>query len=128
MSRRKLPTYRRNAFLAQSGRCFYCSAEMWLTHPERFASRYGLSEREAWRFKCTAEHLIARRDGGSDTQENIVAACKFCNSTRHQIRCAPEPTTYVQHVRRRLRAGRWHPSKYRHLLPAAPERSVVEAG
>jgi hypothetical protein len=85
---RKQTSYRRKAFLEQSGRCFYCSAEMWLTHPERFASRHGLSEREAWRFKCTAEHLVARCDGGSDSQTNIVAACRFCNATRHQIRCA----------------------------------------
>jgi len=113
---RKLQTNRRKAFLAQSGRCFYCSAEMWLAHPEHFASRHGLTEREARRFKCTAEHLVARCDGGPDAQTNIVAACRFCNSTRHRITCAPEPTAYVQHVQRRLTAGRWHPSRYRHLL------------
>jgi 5-methylcytosine-specific restriction endonuclease McrA len=126
----RIKTHRRQAFLEQSGRCFYCSAEMWLTHPERFASRHGLSEREAWRFKCTAEHLVARCDGGPDSQANLVAACQFCNSTRHRFRCAPEPPAYVQHVQRRVRAGRWHPSKYRHLVvgDAAPGRPLVEAG
>lgn len=127
MSRKKLPTYRRNAFLAQSGRCFYCSAEMWLAHPERFASKHRLSECQARRFQCTAEHLVARCDGGPDSQPNIVAACAFCNATRHKFRCAPEPTAYVRHVHKRLRTGRWHPSRYRHLL-AVPERPAVDAG
>ena len=77
----RIKTHRRKAFLEQSGRCFYCSAEMWLAHPDRFASRYGIREREAWRFKCTAEHLVARCDGGSDSQTNIVAACAVCNAT-----------------------------------------------
>ena len=124
----RIKTYRRKAFLEQSGRCFYCNAEMWRTQPERFASRHGPSKREALRFKCTSEHLVARCDGGSDSQTNIVAACAFCNATRHKFRCAPEPTTYAKHVHRRLRTGRWHPSRYRHLLPAAPERPAVEAG
>ena len=124
----RIKTNRRKAFLAQSGRCFYCRAEMWLTHPERFATRHGLSEREARRFKCTAEHLVARCDGGPDSQTNIVAACAFCNATRHKFRRAPEPATYVQHVHRRLSTGRWHPSRYRHLLAAAPERPAVDAG
>ena len=125
----RIKTHRRNAFLEQSGRCFYCSAEMWLTQPDRFASRHGISEREARRFRCTAEHLVARSEGGSDARTNIVAACKFCNSIRHQTRCAPEPTAYVQYVQRRLRAGRWHPSRYRHLVvDAVRERPAAEAG
>lgn len=125
----RLQSHRLKAFNAQSGRCFYCGAEMWLAHPERFASRHRLNKREVARFKCTAEHLVARRDGGTHLQTNIVAACRFCNATRHKFRCAPEPTAYVQHVHRRLTAGRWHPNRYRHLLvgDAVPERPVVDS-
>lgn len=125
----RIKTHREKAFVEQSGRCFYCSAEMWLDRPERFASKHGLSERQARRFQCTAEHLVARCDGGPDSQNNIVAACAFCNSTRHKFRCAPEPTAYVKHVQMRLRTGRWHPSRFWQLLPgdAVPDRSVLDA-
>lgn len=116
MSRKKLPTYRHKAFLAQSKRCFYCGAEMWLTDPKGFSSRYGLSQTEAWRFKCTAEHLVARCDGGADSQANIVAACAFCNATRHRMARAPEPSKYRHHVSQRVSKNRWHPMRYRHLL------------
>lgn len=33
-------------------------------------------------FKCTAEHLVARREGGMNIQENIVAACWWRNTAR----------------------------------------------
>nr|WP_240531127.1 HNH endonuclease [Variovorax boronicumulans] len=46
---------------------------------------------------CTAEHLQARRDGGRDTRENIVATHRLCNSRRHQLFPveAPEPMAYA---------------------------------
>jgi 5-methylcytosine-specific restriction endonuclease McrA len=45
---------------------------------------------------CTAEHLVARMDGGRDTRDNIVAACRRCNAARHQLGLgpAPDPTTH----------------------------------
>lgn len=113
------PTLRKNrlkAFLAQSGRCFYCSAEMWADHSEQFISKHGLNHREAQRFRCTAEHLRPRCDGGGNSCGNIVAACWFCNVTRHRLKSAPEPIEFARHVRKRLRKGQWHPGKYRRLL------------
>jgi len=44
----------------------------------------------------TAEHLVARMDGGKDTRQNIVAACRRCNEMRHALfhGAAPDPETY----------------------------------
>jgi len=55
------------------------------------ARSYRLTLRQAKSFRCTAEHLMAKRDGGSDDQENIVAACWVCNHTRHRRKRPPEP-------------------------------------
>jgi 5-methylcytosine-specific restriction endonuclease McrA len=56
---------------------------MWQEGKKKFAEKYGISELAATRFQCTAEHLKARSDGGSNDTNNIVAACYFCNHTRH---------------------------------------------
>ncbi|WP_254782667.1 HNH endonuclease, partial [Lysobacter sp. yr284] len=32
--------------------------------------------------RCTAEHLIARHEGGRNRRENIAAACWLCNQRR----------------------------------------------
>ncbi|WP_370315223.1 HNH endonuclease signature motif containing protein [Roseivivax marinus] len=62
--------------------------------------------------RCTAEHLQARSDGGKDTFDNIVAACWFCNTRRHNQKVPLEPEAYRQHVRRRMSAGRWLAGKF----------------
>ena len=38
---------RAQAFARQSGRCYYCSAPMWLTDPAAFVKRYGLTTAQA---------------------------------------------------------------------------------
>jgi len=82
---------------------------MWDKDPELFAKTHRLSPRVMRGLQCTAEHLQARQDGGRDTQENIVAACLRCNRQRHQgWKKAPEPETYLQHVRRQLSQKVWH--------------------
>jgi len=48
---------------AQGGRCRYC--------------RRPLTRREA-----TIDHVIPRRLGGSDDENNLVAACQPCNSRK----------------------------------------------
>jgi hypothetical protein len=68
------------------------------------------------RFLCTAEHLKPQVEGGQDTQENVVAACKFCNQTRHKMRNVLLPTAYRRHVRRRIAAKKWHPPECHQLL------------
>ncbi|MCB5200028.1 HNH endonuclease [Loktanella sp. TSTF-M6] len=57
--------------------------------------------------RCTAEHLRPRSEGGRNTEDNIVAACLFCNSNRHRAKIALTPIVYRQHVQERMASGRW---------------------
>ena len=107
MGRKKLQLYRKEAFAAQRGKCFYCFRPMWLDDKDEFASTYQISRRMAGLFQCTAEHLKAKCDGGKDRPENIVAACKYCNGHRHRRKRPMVPEAYQLHVRRRIAAGRW---------------------
>ena len=106
------------AFKRQKGLCYYCHMPMWLVKQSQFASKHGLTKGEVRRLQCTAEHLVARQDGGKNSRNNIVAACRFCNSTRHLIKVPPKPAEYQRHVLNRLLKGKWHPPSIRRL--AAP--------
>ncbi|MDR0216724.1 MAG: HNH endonuclease [Comamonas sp.] len=77
-----------------------------------FALQYKLSRKLLALCQSTAEHLHARQDGGKDSQENIAAACRFCNATRHKGRRdnAPGPQQYKAHIQRRIAQGKWHPA------------------
>jgi hypothetical protein len=81
---------------------------MWQTHLKVFARNYGLTVAAAKKLRCTAEHLVARRDGGLDAPQNVVAACLFCNQQRHYQKQPLEPNEYAAYVRREHVAGRWH--------------------
>ena len=60
-----IPTKKRLfAFNKQKGRCYYCGAPMWLDNLSVFMSKYGIRKKQAQSLKCTAEHLLARQDGG----------------------------------------------------------------
>ncbi len=85
--------HRLAAFERQNGRCYYCGLPMWLKHPAELTARFRISEGDVSRLQCTAEHLLARQDGGPDTEANIVAACIHCNKTRHRKKSPPDPTT-----------------------------------
>jgi 5-methylcytosine-specific restriction endonuclease McrA len=96
------------AYTLQGGRCFYCHVPMPLSDLEDFAARHGLTCRQALRLRCTAEHVIARCDGGSDCRSNIVAACQHCNYLRH---ARPEPmdaSRYQTYVKARMSKRKWH--------------------
>jgi hypothetical protein len=97
------------AFVRQDGLCHYCEKPIWLGDSVLFRARYSLTESQTRLRRCTAEHLIARKDGGGDGPDNIVAACPLCNWRRH--RCANEldPVRYQIRVRARIRSGRWLP-------------------
>lgn len=112
MTKTAIPSLRRHAFERQQGRCCYCGLPMWEADPERFAARYAISARLAALLRCTAEHVVAQRDGGRHHPRNIVAACAFCNSRRHKGRAesAPSAENYRRHVQRRIATGRWHPA------------------
>lgn len=103
----RIQVLRRQAFHRQAGRCWYCSVQMWLISPDELARLVATSA--AAQLRCTAEHLVAQRDGGSDAAKNIVAACAHCNHTRHKRKAPPEPETYRKEIRRRTKRGAWHP-------------------
>ena len=98
---------RRQAFINQHCRCFYCHLPIWQKGVERFAKRLGLSLEQARLSKCTAEHLQARSDGGRDIPGNIAAACAWCNHHRHagRVTNAPDPEIFREEVRWFLVAG-----------------------
>ncbi|MCU4492630.1 HNH endonuclease [Acinetobacter guillouiae] len=100
--------HRNQAFILQYGLCFYCHQPMWISENTSFISKYRLKPRKANLLQCTAEHLKARQDGGSNSAKNIVAACKFCNNTRHKSKNALDPELYGKHVRKRLLNNNWH--------------------
>lgn len=95
------------AFSRQAGRCFYCRLPMWLSDAASFAAAYGMSDSQALAFQCTAEHLQARKDGGGNSQSNIVAACRRCNARRHARKKPLTVSAYIQFVHRRMQARRW---------------------
>ena len=98
------------AFRRQAGRCFYCSVLMWANDCVSFAKAHGLPRRLATWLQCTAEHLKPRQEGGSDSQENIAAACRLCNQRRHARMTPPTPEKYRQLVKRRMASAGWHDS------------------
>jgi 5-methylcytosine-specific restriction endonuclease McrA len=104
----KVQTIRLKAFQDQDGRCFYCNNLMWLTDKKDFALTHAISIKAAEPLKCTAEHLVASRDGGKNNRENIVAACRFCNQARHRRKNPPGPTRYKEFVQRRVSQGKWN--------------------
>ncbi|WP_338523640.1 HNH endonuclease [Pseudomonas batumici] len=105
------------AFYRQEGRCCYCDYPMYVTSPQKYAQLYGCSHRQALQMQCTAEHLVAKCEGGSNRASNIAAACKLCNLRRHQGKVALPSQAYRELVQSKVLEGRWHP--FRLLGPAA---------
>ncbi|WP_425376247.1 HNH endonuclease [Rhizobium pisi] len=87
---------------------------MWEIDPKSFSTHFRVPGRAVLRFRCTAEHLEARCDGGRDTEENVVAACLYCNNNRHKRKRPKDPASYANFVRSRLERGRWHPFRLKH--------------
>lgn len=101
----KLSQLRKRAFVRQNGFCFYCNHQMWETgFKKKFIVATGMTNAQADRFQCTAEHLLPRHCGG----KKIVAACLFCNTRRPRRRNYMTPEQYKLHVLRRLKTGKWH--------------------
>lgn len=110
---------RARAFHAQKGFCFYCGFPMAMSDAvlQSFAKTHGLKRREARLLLATAEHLLARRDGGGDSTGNIVAAHHVCNKRRHQASRPKPPDAYRSYVQSRCRQGRWHSPSVLRLRP-----------
>lgn len=103
----KLNKLRDEAFGRQSGLCWYCGRPMSSATDKRSNRR-------------TAEHLLARCDGGADVAENIVAACWLCNVQRHRSKTALAPQAFQAYVRTRLAKGNWFNPKGGKGSGAAP--------
>jgi len=103
----QIQTCRQQAFQRQQGRCFYCSVSMWLTSPTELTGK-SVHHSGYQRLRCTAEHLIARCDGGDNSSTNIVVACADCNATRHKRKRPPAPLSYRAQVLARVQKGAWH--------------------
>ncbi|MBU1215538.1 MAG: HNH endonuclease [Gammaproteobacteria bacterium] len=103
----QIARHRHSSFVNQSGRCFYCGHPMWESDISTFAESHKLSLRQARIYRCTAEHLVAKIDGGSNSAKNIVAACHWCNKNRHARKKAPTPIEYMEFIKKRLAQGRW---------------------
>jgi 5-methylcytosine-specific restriction endonuclease McrA len=108
----KIQNLRLRAFQQQQGRCWYCGVQMWHRDP---AELPGIPAKNSSRLRCTAEHLQARCDGGRHEASNVVAACAYCNHTRHKIKPPPAPNTYFQRIRKKIAQGGWHPGWVRSL-------------
>jgi hypothetical protein len=80
---------------------------MWLADPEDFARQHGLRIGQVRALQATAEHLIARCDGGTNAQANIVAAHLICNRRRHQRKVPLDPDRYRRFVLRRVAKHAW---------------------
>jgi len=103
---------RSEAFRRQAGRCHYCDVLMWMDDGPSFARTHSMSVQQAEWLRCTAEHLLARQDGGKDSADNIVAACLRCNRMRHQgWKKALPAERFVKHVRQMLSRKVWHRSQ-----------------
>lgn len=104
----RITKIRLSAFQEQSGCCYYCDSQMWLRNNEEFATKNRITLKAAKKLQCTAEHLIARSEGGSDCKSNIVAACHFCNQKRHKRKNPLPPEKFREHIQKRLVKGKWH--------------------
>ena len=100
--------YRNSAFRKQDGHCYYCSTLMWDENIYQFSIRFNVTLSHSKLYKSTGEHLIAKQDSGLNTQSNIVAACLFCNQTRHKSRKPLTSDKFRTHVLGRLRKGKWN--------------------
>ncbi len=98
---------RTQAFVSQGFRCFYCRLEMWSGDVDAYAKRWGLTGAQSVGLECTAEHLIARKDGGQDTAENVVAACLTCNRRRHRWMPNAHWSVYAAAVAVQMAKGHW---------------------
>ncbi|MCC9001509.1 MAG: HNH endonuclease [Candidatus Competibacter sp.] len=116
--------FKSHAFQNQAGRCYYCDLPMWLDHPEHFALRFDITVPQSKQFQCTAEHLVARQEGGATSQSNIVAACLFCNQKRHQRKIALSPVKHKERIKKRLSVQKWHPFFSAKLLYAGDKKIV----
>lgn len=96
---------RRIAARNQGGRCCYCKQPIWDRKPGAFLRRYGISLDQVQQYRCTAEHLTPRCEGGKDRPGNIAAACLRCNSERHHASEPLPAALYEAYVHAQIMSG-----------------------
>ena len=104
----QLKRLRTQAFQKQEGRCYYCNLPMWVGSPPPLDAVGGRRYFASPGLRCTAEHLVAKCDGGKNLPDNIAAACEFCNRRRHRRKCALPPEAFRALVVSRMNRGKWH--------------------
>ncbi len=104
---RRVVRFRASKMQAQNGLCYYCGQQMWRENRAAFCRLHRIGRSFAKLFRCTAEHLVARCDGGKTSAENIVAACLLCNRTRHEAKPPRDPEGHRQYVRSLLARDEW---------------------
>ena len=124
---RSILKLRTRAAHCQNLRCWYCGFPIWTADSAAFASQFAISARQAMHFQCTAEHLVARQDGGRDEPGNVVAACIHCNRTRHRKKQPPNAGAYRIEVEARVRKGLWHPA-WAHAASAPTTAKLARRG
>lgn len=117
----RLAGRRHEAAVAQAHHCFYCGLPMWDSDPKGFATRYRLTTAQMALLQCTAEHVVARCDGGRDTRDNIVAAHAFCNRLRHSRHQPLTSEDYRELVRGRVRRGRWLAAQFPQIVTTSTD-------
>lgn len=105
---KSLVKYRHQAFVRQSKRCHYCGYPLWEGNPEQFAREHRAPLAAVKALQCTAEHLTARQDGGTNSPSNIAAACLKCNQGRHHSKPAPSAEVWQRAVKKQVKNNSWH--------------------
>ena len=102
-----LSRIRQRAAEHQKYRCYYCCLPVWCNTPDLFILTYGITKAQALQLQCTAEHLVPKNNGGTNSRSNIVAACWYCNHKRHARLQPLNPSAYKHYVQQRISKGRW---------------------
>lgn len=102
---------RLNLAESQNWRCAYCAVEMEMGDP--------LNARHA-----TRDHVVPRRDGGSDEWENLVAACRACNLSKGS---EFDAVAFAWCRERMVQTGRWPAGAFPEAGPFKVFRRRVEA-
>lgn len=75
--RMRMKRARAAAYERQQGLCYWCGEQMILKTKHNAGA--------VWQHPrvCTGDHLDFKMNGGRVSSDNIVAACRKCNNTRH---------------------------------------------
>lgn len=103
---------------------------MWASDPAAYSKATGMPFELTWQYQCTAEHLVDGPRGGASCDDNIVAACVYCNRARHVLFPELEAAEFRQIVQRRMAAGEWHLAdvSWKPALTVLPGRTVWKHG